>query len=303
MSELYLGIDCGGSKTAFALADAEGRLLAQCEKGPADTLRRHLGEVEGVILSGTAEVLKQAGVAPERVTRAGLGLSGFGETEEGSERLRQACERALCGIPFMLENDVVIAWAGVLSMRPGIVVIAGTGANCYGRNAAGEGARASGWGAYCDEGSGQWFGAKIAQLFTRQADGRMPKTALYALVREAFRLDDDLHFAHPLNSVLAESSGEMAKLFPIALNARNMGDPHATQLFDEAAEELSLAVRTVAGKIGFVDGGYEVSYAGGVFNAGDAILSPLRKALEGHATLIAPERSPVLGAALLAQRV
>ena len=44
-----------------------------------------------------------------------------------------------------IDHDCRIALARDLSGRPGIVLIAGTGSSCYGRNAAGENWIAGGW--------------------------------------------------------------------------------------------------------------------------------------------------------------
>src|SRR5207247_7094150 len=59
----------------------------------------------------------------------------------------------------ILVPDLEIAWAGGLAARAGVVLVGGTGSVAYGRNAAGRGARAGGWGYLAgDEGSAYWIG-------------------------------------------------------------------------------------------------------------------------------------------------
>ena len=54
------------------------------------------------------------------------------------------------------------------------------------------GARTSGWGYFCgDEGSAFWLGKKAIALFSKQADLRMEKTAIYEIMRSRLRLERD----------------------------------------------------------------------------------------------------------------
>ena len=56
-------------------------------------------------------------------------------------------------------NDALVALEAAIPGGPGVVIISGTGSIAYGRNAAGEAARAGGWGYVLgDEGSGYWIG-------------------------------------------------------------------------------------------------------------------------------------------------
>lgn len=299
-SPLYLGVDSGGSKTAFVLADADGRIAARHAAGGGNFLRRAHAEVETMIETGAREVCRMAGIVPGEIAYAAFGFPGYGETETSAAELDALCARALGMDRVLCTNDAVIAWAGSLALSPGINIIAGTGANCYGRAADGREARTSGWGAYCDEGSGQWIGNQAVGIFTKQADGRMPKTPLYDIFRAHFELDDDLMFCHTLNRELAEHSSELAKLQLLVLKAYDQGDPHAQAIYARGGEELWLAIRTTAEKLGFEDGAYRVSYSGGVFGAGERILGPLGACAAGHAELVAPRFSPVLGAVLMA---
>lgn len=241
-----------------------------------------------------------AGIAPSAVAYAGFGFPGYGETETSAAELDAICARALGMDRIICTNDAVIAWAGSLGMKPGINMIAGTGANCYGRSADGREARTSGWGAFCDEGSGQWIGNQAVGIFTKQADGRMPRTPLYEVFRRHFVLTDDLMFCHTLNRVLAVRSSELAKLQLLVLMAYDLGDVHAREIYQRAARELWLTIETTAGKLGFADGAYSVSYTGGVFNAGERILGPLGALAAGHADLQPPQFTPELGAVLMA---
>src|SRR5204863_821295 len=95
---------------------------------------------------------------------------------------------------ILVVNDALIALVAGAGDNPGIVVIAGTGSIVYGRSAAGEAARAGGWGHMIgDEGSGYWIGREALAAVMRAADGRGPSTALTAEILRHFGVADVSH--------------------------------------------------------------------------------------------------------------
>jgi len=68
-------------------------------------------------------------------------------------------------------GDMVIALEAAFGSGPGVIAISGTGSIVYGRDAAGQTARAGGWGfAVSDEGSGQWIGRRAVSVILRAHD-------------------------------------------------------------------------------------------------------------------------------------
>ena len=82
---------------------------------------------------------------------------------------------------------------GILGLSSGINLVAGTGSIAYGRNDAGEEARAGGWDErFSDEGSCYWLGMKSLELFfSKESDGRAEKGALLEIFRNRFELKCD----------------------------------------------------------------------------------------------------------------
>jgi N-acetylglucosamine kinase-like BadF-type ATPase len=188
-------------------------------------------------------------------------------------------------------------------MEAGINIVAGTGSICYGVNQEGIAARASGWGAYCDEGSRTWLGAKTIAIYAKQADGRLPRTQIYQLFREHFAIEEDLMFIHRLNHEVANKGSETAKIQMLLKKAYEFGDVNAAKLYREAAKELTLSIHAVAKKLGMSDSSFNVSYSGGLFKSGDCILLPLAKEVEHiGGQLVKPRFSPEEGAILFAMK-
>lgn len=298
----YLGVDAGGTKTAFLLTDERGQKRGACRLNGCRLLSRTAAELTELLRQGAGEVCRQAAISERDIAFSGVGISGYGEAEGSEAKALNACEKALGTGKVVCACDCHVAWAGSLALQPGVNVISGTGAISYGVNAEGRTARSSGWGALFDEGSCQWIGVRLVQAYTWQADGRLPVTALYARFRERFGITDDSAFIHRLNTGFFDDAARTASLQTFCLELYQEGDPCAAGLYARAAHELARAVKAVARQLGLREG-YRVSYSGGLFEAGSAILEPFQKEITAlNAALTAPRCSPVEGAILMAMQ-
>src|ERR671926_137105 len=100
-----------------------------------------------------------------------------------SNHLRVGIETAARNI----ERAVNKALTGAIGFGAGVVVIAGTGSVAFGRNEAGEEARAGGWGPIIgDEGSGYFIARAGLAAIMRAHDGRGPATKMTEILKERF---------------------------------------------------------------------------------------------------------------------
>jgi N-acetylglucosamine kinase-like BadF-type ATPase len=298
----FLGADAGGTKTAFLLIDEAGRVLASHRVGTGSFFNLGSDGIARLVSDGAEAVCGQAGINMNDITAAGLGFPGYGEKPGSEAEITEACAKALYPAVVSCACDSYVAWAGSLAMQPGINIIAGTGANCYGVNEKGESARSSGWGANCDEGSCSWIGARVIQLFTKQSDGRLPQTAIYEIFRNHFKIENDTYFIHRLNEIAADAS-ETAKLQRLLETAYDAGDESALEIYNKAAYELACAIHAVAVKLGWDNKRYTASHSGGLFKAGEKIIRPLAEVVAANGGILkAPRFTPEQGACLTAIR-
>lgn len=300
----YLGIDSGGTKAAFLLGDENGRIYARYRGEGCTVLSGHKAGIKQMVAEGVAAVCKAAGITSDDIDCLGLGISCYGEGENSEVEPFEACAEVLSPDRVICQCDTYVGWAGSLHFQPGVNVIAGTGAVAYGVNAAGETARSSGWGAWsagCDEGSCTWHGQRLVQEWTKQADGRRPRTAMYTMFREHFHVTcDDEHFITTLNETVLPGRG-LPELQRLLAKMYDAGDPIAAQIYEEGAEELCCSIQAVAQKLGFTGTDYPVSYTGGLFKSGECALAPLRRRIErAGAHLVDPELPPDVGALMMA---
>lgn len=266
-----LGIDAGGTKTVCLLADERGHVVRSA-RGPGANLAA-LGELE--VEKVLHEVMEQAMAGQSGVPSViCLGIAGVDRAEDAAI-IRSIMRRIGYKAPVLVVNDALIALEAGAGDGPGIVLIAGTGSICYGRNARGQAARAGGWGyILADEGSGWWIGQRAVQAVMRQADGRGPITSLTPRVLAHFgvtepdRLVHEVYYHDPRRRLIAA-------LGPAIQAAVDEGDAVARQIIADGAAELALAARSVAEKLHMRGVQFPLVLAGGVFRVVSALLTDL----------------------------
>jgi N-acetylglucosamine kinase-like BadF-type ATPase len=304
---VFLGVDGGGTKTAFALLDRQGDVLARHEDSSSYYLEVGMDGAAAVLARGCGALFAAAGVAADHVEFAFFGLPAYGEDRAMQPQLDALVFAGLGHRRYLCGNDMVCSWAGSLACADGISVIAGTGSMAYGE-IGGKQARAGGWGElFSDEGSAYWIARAGLALFSRMSDGRTARGPLYALVRTRLALVHDLDLCQVVYGGLQAERSKVAALARLVTEATALGDVQAAAIIDAAAAEVAALVDAVRGRLG-VDPAMEVavSYSGGLFGAEGPLRAPFARALAardaGSYRLVTPRLPPVLGAALYAAR-
>jgi N-acetylglucosamine kinase-like BadF-type ATPase len=303
---LFLGVDGGGSKTAFVLVDDAGAVRAEAVASTTYILGDDGRSVSRVLADGIESVCAQAEIQPGQIAQAFFGLPGYGESEVGTRTLDRLPASLLGHDRYSCGNDMICGWAGSLGGADGINVISGTGSMTYGENR-GVGCRVGGWGElFGDEGSGYWIAARGLNAFTRMSDGRLPRTALYALLKSHLGIESDLFALEVILTTWGGRRDAIAALSRVVADAGQAGDPVATRILEDAATELVALVDATRTGLGFADDEVvAVSYSGGVFGA-EAVRSSFTRALASDGRqydLRQPLASPVVGAAIYAARM
>jgi N-acetylglucosamine kinase-like BadF-type ATPase len=256
-----LGIDAGGTKTVCLLADEHGAIVAEA-RGPGANLHA-AGElaVEKVLHEVMEEAIGDRPIVPAVIC---LGIAGVDRPDE-AQIVRAIMRRIGYKSRVLVVNDALIALVSGARDEPGIVIIAGTGSIVYGRNAAGEAARAGGWGHMIgDEGSGYWIGREALAAVMRAADGRGPDTALAAEVLAYFNVADVSRLPRIVyDREMPRMS--VAALGPIVQTVAADGDAVAVRILERAADELGLGARSVTTRLEMRGDAFTFYLSGGVF--------------------------------------
>src|SRR5579871_1795229 len=182
-----IGVDGGQTSTTAVIADETGCLLGIGHGGPANHIHEP-GGVERVQRSLTDAIrgaITMADLQNARIAAACLGMTG------GSEQMANICAPVVPAERLVFSHDTRIALYSVTFGRPGVVIIAGTGAAAYGVNHLGEQAKSGGWGYLLgDEGSGYWIAVRALNACCRAEDGLNPQTQMLSLFLRHLELED-----------------------------------------------------------------------------------------------------------------
>lgn len=293
---IYLGVDGGGTKTAFLL-NKNGKKYEskQITIHPKQVSKK---EYFDIMELGINDVCKKAGISPADIDYSFIASPGYGQYPDTEEYIHEGIRRVLGNDRFKVANDCVNGWAGSLNASPGINIVIGTGAIGYGVDEAGNDMRCSGWGPLMgDEASGYWIGLKLLNLFTKMSDGRIEKTIIYDKVREKLNIKDDFEIFEIVENMRRD---EIASFSTILGEALNNNDPYALDILDEVTAEIALVIDTIARELNFKDT-IDVSFSGGVTNLGEALFAEIKSKVKSDINMKLPYTSPVEGSVILAR--
>ncbi len=305
--DYFLGVDGGGTKTAFVLMDRSGRVVARHEGGSSYHVEIGVENLHVLLHDGVQSVLKQAEVSADDVAFAFFGLPAHGEDAQIQPVLDVIPEAILGHRRYACGNDMICGWAGSLAGEDGINIVAGTGSIGYGERQ-GLASRGGGWGeVFSDEGSAYWIAIQGLNLFSRMSDGRLSRGPLHGLMVQEFGLQNDLDICAYVNSKATPQRDRIAQLSRLVARAAAQGDEAAQHVFDQAGRELAAIVDAIRRQLKYQPGEpVNLSYSGGVFQSGDMILGAFKAQLAACSPdyrIVAPRHSPAIGAAIYAARL
>jgi glucosamine kinase len=232
---------------------------------------------------------------------AGLAGAGRKDIREQAERVLRGC---LPGVPLKVVTDADVALEGAFAGEPGIVLVAGTGSICFGKNHAGQTARSGGWGHLLgDEGSATWIALEAIKSALHSFDGRMPSGELRDIISTALGAKD-------ISEVVPDfyrgkiTVSQIAGLSKVVFDLSSE-DQAARQILLRAARELGKLVVAVARRLQMEGGTVKVALVGGVFENKKKLIAPLRDEITRVCPDVVfkdPVMEPVLGAVHMAKR-
>lgn len=304
--QTVIGIDGGGTRLRAAIATDDGILLGRGEAGTGNYHDVGANVVRDNIGLAVSQAWRAAEQPPRRADAVFLGLGSIVTPEDRSVIRGIVRELGVVSDERIgVDHDLRVALAGGLAGQPGIVLIAGTGSSCYGRNEQGQNWQAGGWGPILDDpGSSYWLGRQAMIAAIRDYDGRGSKTRLHQSVVEALGIDSVQEIMRRVE-LEGMARSEIAALAPLVTTAAAAGDEVARSLIEHGVDQLGIMVATVAERVSFIAKSptIPVVITGGLTSAGSVFLSPLQRAIQRRApaTCIVDARmSPVLGGVLLA---
>lgn len=255
----FLGIDGGGTKTACAVGDETSTLATSISSG-SNVVRVGEAAAKESLHSAIRQACKAAGIPPSEIRKACVGIAGAARAGI-SEAVRQIVAEIIPG-DIEVVGDMEIALEAAFGADPGVIVIAGTGSIAYGRDAAGQVARAGGWGfAISDEGSGYWIGRQAVAAAVREGDNA-EDTCLLKLIAKFWDAKGHDEVVLAANQT---PPPDFAALLPIVIQAAEKNNRQARKVLTQAGEELATLARRVIERLFPEQVESPVAMSGGVF--------------------------------------
>ncbi len=289
---LYLGIDAGGTKTDCAVSNG-AELLGQAT-GASCKLAR-VGKERGRenLQSVIRQACEVAQIAPNELQHVCIGMAGA-SLAEAVHWAQQTIRELIPDSTIYVAGDHVIAHRAAFGISPGVLVISGTGSIAFGRNQAGETARAGGWGPnVSDEGSAFWVGREAVAEALRLFDiGK--SNGLLATIADCWKVapEEVIRLANASEPRFPELAGPV-------VNAAEQGDPNAREITERGGRALAGLASAVIQRLWPRGGIVPVALSGGVLQGSPLVRQAFKEAMriqQPQAAVSFAYVRPVLGA-------
>lgn len=285
-----IAIDAGGTKARFALYDENGTILKSIEHPSLHPLQIGYTKMAQALRYGVDTLCEN-----ESVDFISFGLAGYGMNPKIRKSIENAIKRQFPNEHYSIQSDVDCALMSALKGNDGIMVISGTGSIALSQSQ-GVRSRVGGWGYWIgDEGSAFWIGKQVLSVFSKMADGRLKKSALYDCVMDSLVLSEESELIKILSEHKRPKEA-IASLARVCYIASTKNDKHAIKIFRDAAFELAQLIEVSLKKNPELK---TIRLSGGVFESGEVILNPLREFLPKDLDIQPISQPPLYGAYLI----
>lgn len=293
---LVAGVDGGGSKLEGVVLNEAGEVVAQARSGGVNLNFVSLEECERSV----EEVFTRLADAVPREQVVRIYSVMLADIPSIRTFIQQAFPHAEWRGAH--EHRAVLAAGGILEPY-GVGVVAGTGSSTVGWRGEERHVSVGGWGMLLgDEGSATDIAVQALRAVVRAADGRGEPTILHDEMMDYFGIK---HLWEITRRVYRENLPRhvLAGFAVRVSHAADKGDRVAQRILREAGETLGNDVLVVARKLFTSEEAFPVVLGGGVFQAGEWVIAPLRERVLAEfpqARIILPDVSPAVGLARLA---
>src|SRR5437667_8723732 len=236
-SEKILGVEGGGTKTAWILVERSGDELNILDQGtlPSSNFRLATPDRLRAIFSEL----------PKQINRAGVFLAGCG-TAEDRHSLSNLCAEIWPSVKILTGSDRDSGLAAALGHADGIVVNAGSGSSVTGRRGD-KIEKAGGWGHILgDAGGGYFLVIQALRLILREYDRHRGEAAFTAKILRALslnNLDELIRWAQTADKM------DIAMLASVVFEAAAGGDARVMEIIEEGARVLCEYTEAVASSL------------------------------------------------------
>ena len=236
--KFYIGVDGGGTKTAYALFDENKNIIVE-HYGPAsnhENMEGSFPEAAGIIADGVKAVAAKGNITLADVDGMLMGLAGIDHPYQHDAMQEELGKLGVTGARIYNDGFIVIK-AGVGS-GAGIGYNCGTGTCCNSIDSKGEMLQIGGFDVLSgDKGNGHWVGAQTFRIMYDQLCLGKGESMITKLMGEKAGIVDRATLLDSI-AVLEGDEGEdfLRKLIVSFFEAANSGDEAAMLVIEEMAQ-------------------------------------------------------------------
>lgn len=263
----YIGVDGGGTKTAFALFD-ENKKMLECVTGPGsnhENLESSFDGASDIIMSGLNSLCEKAGIALSDVSFTLMGLAGIDHQYQYEAMCELLSGKGLNN--FEVFNDGFIVVKAGATGKSAIGYNCGTGVCCNGIGIDGKMLQLAGLGEFSgDISGGTNICIKTFELIYNELFLGLEKTVMTDMVKEKYGFEKREDFMSLIEKIESEEEGDEHKrnLVGIFFEAAKQGDAPALAYCERMAERGAQLIAALSNQLDFGEGEVEVVLSGSI---------------------------------------
>ena len=252
----FIGVDGGGTKTAFALFDENKNIVAQNETEGSnhENLEGAIPQAAGIIANGINGLLEKANLKFQDVSGILMGLAGIDHPYQHDEMQVELGKLGITGCRIYNDGFIVIK-AGV-GAGAGIGYNCGTGTCCNCIDNDGNMCQIGGFDVLSgDKGNGHWVGSQAFRIMYAEICLGTNKSQITALMEEKAGIKDKETLLGSLAVLEDEEKGEafLRMLIVSFFEATNNDDEEALKVIEEMAQRGADFICGHINKMNFTD--------------------------------------------------
>jgi N-acetylglucosamine kinase-like BadF-type ATPase len=299
MTQYFLGVDVGGTKSHALIADAFGNALGFGKSGIGNPRIVGYKGLSAALVAATEQAMATAGIFKDQISGIGLGIAGYNWYSEREAVLSSTQTLELIA-PLEIVNDTIIGLLTGAAEGWGVAVVAGTSCNCRGRDQDGREGRVTGCGLMMGEAAG---GTELLVKAIQAIAFEWTRRGLPTRLTQAFM---KLTGAHNIENLLEGLTTGHYKLrpemVPVIFQVADEGDPVARDLIIWAGQELGSMAIGVISQLGFETLTFDVVLVGSLFNGSSLLVQTVGETIHKtapSARFVRLPALPVVGGVLL----
>lgn len=262
----YIGVDGGGTKTAYALFDEDKKIVAMV-KGPGsnhENMEGSFDEAADIIWDGLKSLVKEAGISLKDVSFTLMGLAGIDHQFQHDEMVKRLLDYGLEN--FEIYNDGFIVVKAGSTGPAAIGFNCGTGTCCNAIDSDGKMLQLAGLSEFSgDVGNGHWIASQTYKSVYDDVYLGIRKTAVTKMVFDEYKLETKEEFLSLVSKFEEEDADTfIMRLIDFFFDAAKLGDPVVLDIIETMAERGAALIAAHLNTLNFTDEVVEVVLSGSI---------------------------------------